>query len=70
MNQYILVFKIMITIMITIIITIAHITTATNYSMLKGIRMIMIVLLMKSYIESSQDISFVFFLFWIALERI
>ena len=36
--------------------------------MLKGTTMMMIVLLMKVCIESSRDISFVFFLFWIATE--
>ena len=38
--------------------------------MLTGITMMMIVLLMKACIESSRDISFVFFLFWITTEGI
>ena len=55
---------------ITITITLTIITTAQDCRMLKGITMMMIVLLMKACIESSQDISFVFVLFLGLLRRV
>ena len=45
----------------TITLTITITTTAQDCRMLKGITIMMIVLLMKVCIESSRDISFVFF---------
>ena len=47
-------------------------TTVMDYRMLKGITIMMIVLLMKACIESSQDIGFVFFPLsvWIFMEGI
>ena len=43
---------------------------AKDCRILKGITIMMFLLLMKVCIESSQDISFVFFNFWIAMEGI
>ena len=44
--------------------------TAQDFRMLKGIKMMMIVLLMKVCIESRRNISFVFSFSWITTEGI